>query len=182
MLYIMRHGKTDWNEQQKLQGSVDVPLNDTGIAMAKEAKEKYKDIHFDVCYCSPMQRARQTAQIFLEGTQIPVVYDDRLREMRFGDFEGTKDVLSLKEGPMFYLFHEPGLYKGGNGAETFDELYNRTGEFIEKIIKPELEKGKDIVIIGHGAMNASIINQFKNIPREDFWREGRSNCKLIRLV
>ena len=49
MLYIMRHGRTDWNEMYKLQGSVDIPLNDTGRQMALEAGEKYQDMHIDVC-------------------------------------------------------------------------------------------------------------------------------------
>ena len=59
MLYIIRHGKTDWNEKRKLQGRTDIPLNDEGRKMAVEAGEAYKDVHFDVCYCSPMLRAKK---------------------------------------------------------------------------------------------------------------------------
>ena len=50
MLYIMRHGQTDWNKVHRLQGSTDIPLNDEGRRMALEAGEKYKDLHIDVCY------------------------------------------------------------------------------------------------------------------------------------
>ena len=67
MLYIMRHGKTDWNAKHKLQGRTDIPLNEEGIQMAEQAKEKYKDVNFDICYCSPLVRAKQTAEIILEG-------------------------------------------------------------------------------------------------------------------
>ena len=84
MLYIMRHGKTDWNAKHKLQGRTDIPLNEEGIQMAEQAKEKYKDVNFDICYCSPLVRAKQTAEIVLEGRNIPIVYDDRLMEMCFG--------------------------------------------------------------------------------------------------
>ena len=48
MLYIIRHGKTDWNLKYKLQGKTDIPLNEEGIKMAREAGERYKDINFDV--------------------------------------------------------------------------------------------------------------------------------------
>lgn len=58
MLYIMRHGKTEWNELHKLQGRTDIPLNEEGRQMAKIAGEKYKDINFDVCYCSHLVRAK----------------------------------------------------------------------------------------------------------------------------
>ena len=47
-LYIMRHGKTDWNEKHKIQGRTDIPLNDEGRKMAAAAAEEYKDIHFDM--------------------------------------------------------------------------------------------------------------------------------------
>ena len=92
MLYIMRHGKTDWNLLHKLQGRTDIPLNDMGIKMAKEARERYKDVHFDICYCSPLTRARQTAELVLEGRDVPVVIDDRLAEMGFGIYEGVEEV------------------------------------------------------------------------------------------
>lgn len=70
MLYIMRHGKTDWNAKHKLQGRTDIPLNEEGIQMAEQAKEKYKDVNFDICYCSPLVRAKKTAEIVLEGRNI----------------------------------------------------------------------------------------------------------------
>ena len=69
----MRHGKTDWNLLHKLQGKTDIPLNDMGRQMARQACERYKDVHFDVCYCSPLTRARQTAELVLEGRDIPVI-------------------------------------------------------------------------------------------------------------
>ncbi|MBQ1538156.1 MAG: histidine phosphatase family protein, partial [Ruminococcus sp.] len=70
MLYIMRHGKTDWNSQHKLQGRTDVPLNEEGRKMAQRAAEEYRGVHFDVCYCSPLSRARETAEILLDGRDV----------------------------------------------------------------------------------------------------------------
>ena len=67
MLYIMRHGRTDWNMAHRLQGSEDIPLNEEGRQMARDAREKYCDLHFDICYCSPLQRAHETAEIPAEG-------------------------------------------------------------------------------------------------------------------
>ena len=61
MLYIMRHGKTDWNAMRKLQGRTDIPLNEEGRQMAEHARTEYAVIHFDICYCSPLIRAKETA-------------------------------------------------------------------------------------------------------------------------
>ena len=72
MLYIMRHGKTDWNEARRLQGSSDIPLNEDGINMAKNARDEYKDVHFDVCFCSPLSRAYEiTLLIVTNDNPIP---------------------------------------------------------------------------------------------------------------
>lgn len=182
MLYIMRHGKTDWNVLYKLQGSVDIPLNEEGRRMAREAREEYKDVHFDVCYCSPLGRARETADIVLEGREIPILYDERLREMSFGIYEGTEDVIHKPDCPVYTLFKQPAEYKGVEGGETFEELYARTGEFLREVIDPLMADGKDVLIIGHGAMNSSILCQVKNVPRERFWEAGIPNCKLMRLL
>ena len=62
MLYIMRHGKTDWNAKHKLQGHADIPLNEEGRQMAEKAGEEYDGPVFDVCYCSPLVRAKETAE------------------------------------------------------------------------------------------------------------------------
>ena len=81
MLYIMRHGRTDWNDRHKLQGRTDVPLNEEGRRMAEKAAEEYRDIPLDVCWCSPLIRARETAEIVLRGRDVPILTDDRLREI-----------------------------------------------------------------------------------------------------
>ena len=63
-LYIMRHGKTDWNEQHKIQGRTDIPLNDEGRKMAAEAAEEYKVIHFDICFCTRLKLAKEPHRYF----------------------------------------------------------------------------------------------------------------------
>lgn len=183
MLYIMRHGRTDWNDLRKLQGKTDIPLNEEGRLMAEKARETYKDVHFDVCYCSPLIRAKETAEIFLKGRSIPVIYDDRLKEMGFGKFEGFPYSFNTPDTPVDVIFNHPAEYKESiGGAETFEELFSRTGSFLKEIAYPLVESGKDVLIVGHGAMNSSIICQIRDVPIERFWSEGIENCRLIRLI
>ena len=99
MLYIMRHGRTDWNVRQKLQGRTDIPLNDEGRAMAEKAREEYRETPLDLCYCSPLSRAEETARIVLSGRDIPIIRDDRLREMSFGAFEGIENYFTDPDFP-----------------------------------------------------------------------------------
>lgn len=181
MLYIMRHGKTDWNILRKIQGQTDIPLNEEGRRMAWEAGKKYQKVHFDICYCSPLSRASETAALFLEGREVPVIYDERLREMSFGVCEGMNGAEEGEDCPIRILFQNPELYTPAEGGETFQELFARTGSFLDELVRPELKTEKDILIIGHGAMNSSIICQIKEIPLEHFWNAGIENCKLMKL-
>lgn len=182
MLYIMRHGITEWNSLHKLQGRTDIPLSDEGRVMAKRAFEEYKSVNIDVCYCSPLIRAKETAEIIIGDRNIPVITDERLVEMGFGEYEGIENSFEIPECPINIIFKNPEKYtESVGGSETFEELYSRTGEFIKEIIEPELNAGKDVLIVGHGAMNSSIICQIKNIPIKDFWSAGLEQCKLLKL-
>ncbi len=181
MLYIMRHGRTDWNEKHKMQGRTDIPLNDYGREMARKAAEEYKNIHFDVCFCSPLCRAVETAEIMLENRNIPIIKDERIVEMCFGIYEGLENSFSIPDCPINVLFRNPAEYKGAEGAETFEELFARTGDFLKKEIEPRLRQGQDILIVGHGAMNSAIVCQRKNLSIEHFWEAGIDNCKLMEI-
>lgn len=182
MLYIMRHGRTDWNDERRLQGRTDIPLNETGRQMARDAASRYADIDLDIIYCSPLIRALETARIFASGRDIPVITDDRLKEMAFGIYEGMARSFDIPDCPVNVLFRDPENYKVPvEGGESFDELFNRTGSFLDEI-RPLVSEGKNILIVGHGAMNLSIICQVRNIPLKDFWSTGIENCKMERLI
>lgn len=188
MLYILRHGKTDWNEQHKLQGRTDIPLNADGREMAEKARAEYADVHFDVCFCSPLIRARETAGILLRGRDVPIIPDERLVEMSFGVCEGKEysfdDAGSSfgADNPIKELFLHPERYTTPvEGGESFAQLFARTGEFLREVAHPLVEQGKDVLIVGHGAMNSSIVCQVRGLPLEKFWSAGFENCKLMKL-
>ena len=183
MIYIIRHGKTEWNKRHKLQGQTDIPLCDEGRKMAREAAERYADVHFDVCYSSPLIRAKETAGILLEGRNVPIFTDDRLKEMAFGTYEGIENSFQKPDSEINVFFRHPEDYvKPVEGAESLDELYARTKSFIDEVIMPLHEKGKDVLIVGHGALNSCMLTQAKDLPRKDFWSHGIENCKLMTLI
>ena len=212
MLYIMRHGRTVWNMEHKLQGKTDVPLSEAGRPVVEQAAAAYRDTHIDVCYCSPLIRAVETAnsnkhqyaypgrhidvcycspliravetaEIVLRGREIPIITDVRLEEMGFGICEGTTDFQDNPDNPIYPLFAAPETYRiPVEGGESLEDLYARTGAFLKEVIEPQLRQGKDILIVGHGAMNASIVCQIKDIPVKDFWSVKMKNAELVRLL
>ena len=181
MLYIMRHGKTDWNEKNKLQGRTDIALNEEGRRTAVAVQKECADIGFDVCYVSPLIRAKETAEIALKDLNVPIITDDRLCEMCFGIYEGVENAAEEPGSPIDIFFNSPEKYIAPENAESFEQLFERTGSFIKDVINRDLADNKKILIVGHGAMNCSIICQIKNIPLKNFWDIGIPNCRLIKL-
>lgn len=148
-----------------------------------KAREEYADVHFDVCYCSPLIRARETAEIVLRGRNIPIIPDERLVEMSFGACEGMEYSFDKPGSPIADLFLHPEKYtEPVDGGESFEQLFARTGEFLREVAYPLVNAGKDVLIVGHGAMDSSIVCQVRNIPIADFWSAGIVNCKLMKLM
>ncbi len=103
--------------------------------------------------------------------------------MSFGRFEGIENASRIPDCPMKVFFQAPEKYHPvDEGGESMEELFARTGNFIEEVIRPQLKQGKDILIVGHGAMNSSIVCQIKGWTLEQFWDAGIENCKLMRLI
>lgn len=88
-LYIVRHGQTEWNVLKKMQGSADIELNEKGLTQANTTADMLKSLTFDIIFCSPLKRAKQTAEIINSKRGHNIVLDDRLKERNYGEFEGT---------------------------------------------------------------------------------------------
>ncbi len=88
MFFVLRHGQTDWNVEARLQGSTDIPLNDTGRQQARAAAAFFKDKGLTKIVTSPLVRAHETARLVGERLGLEPVTDARLIERNFGLFEG----------------------------------------------------------------------------------------------
>ncbi len=93
-LYFVRHGQTDWNVRKAAGWKSDIALNETGRLQAVKTREQLKQVAMDAIYCSPLQRARETAEIINALWGLSIQCDERLMERSFGSMEGAlrKDV------------------------------------------------------------------------------------------
>ena len=76
-LYVVRHGETVWNELHKVQGEADIPLAENGILLAEKTGEALKNVPFDLCFTSPLVRARKTAELILAKHPVLLEYLDQ---------------------------------------------------------------------------------------------------------
>ena len=142
-IYIVRHGKTDWNVKGLLQGTIDIELNEDGIKEAKKISRKIDFSKIDICLCSPLKRTRETARI-LVGNKIPIIYDSMLVERSFGDYEGKPNNSDLIEQQWDYKLND-----SSNNIESIKICLARAKNFLDKIKKEY--PNKTILIISHGA-------------------------------
>lgn len=183
MLYIVRHGETDWNRRRKVQGHTDIPLNDHGRHLAEETAEGMKEIPIDMGYTSPLRRARETAEIILGERKVPLLDDDRIKEIGFGVYEG---MCSGGEDPepesaAFNLFFtDTASYVPPEGAESVEELYERTGSFLEELCSRQDLAEKNILVSTHGAAMTALLNRIKGkTDIAGFWQdEVPPNCSV----
>ena len=88
ILFLFRHGETDWNREGRLQGHTDTPLNATGLAQAQALAEQLQTHRLDAVVSSDLSRARTTAQIVAEALRVPLFIEAGLRETDVGTAEG----------------------------------------------------------------------------------------------
>ncbi len=151
-LFIIRHGKTDWNFQKRIQGQTDIPLNEEGIKQAKQAKEILHHENIHIIFSSPLTRAKQTADIINEDAKVPIRYDKRIIERNFGKFEGiTKQDISNEEIEDLWRYNKPKQYLQ---AESVQDFYSRIFDFMEEIRKNYTDK--NVLLVIHRAVAIAV--------------------------
>lgn len=175
-ILILRHGETEWNTCARLQGQTDIPLDGNGIRLAKITGEKMRDVPVDICYTSPLGRAKETARLVLEGRDVPVIVDARLTEIGFGSWEGICCGKGQNDLPKAFLdnFYKnpfsPGMVMPEDG-ETFETLRKRTMDFIRDLTANPALQEKNVLLSCHGCSSRALLGLMSGTPlEEDFWR------------
>lgn len=177
VIYMMRHGETDWNTQQLFQGRTDIPLNENGRKVAEWTRDGLKDVPFDVAFCSPLRRAKETAQIILEGRDVKLIEDERIIEMGFGEYEATSMRNTDEELEIF--FKHPEAYVDKKGIEPFEEVLARAQNFLDELTANSEYQDSTILVATHGAMLRGLIGAFRGYTVKDFWKGGiHKNCGM----
>jgi probable phosphoglycerate mutase len=146
-LVLIRHGETDWNLAKRIQGTTDIPLNDTGRAQAADTADRLADEEWDAIVTSPLGRARETARIIAERLELgePEV-DDRLVERAYGEAEGM-DASALAD-------RFPGM-EGVPGLERRSDVTRRVLPALESIALAHA--GQRVLVVAHGGVISSLV-------------------------
>jgi glycerol-3-phosphate cytidylyltransferase len=174
---FVRHGQTYWNKNGIMHGQYDIPLNFTGIKQAKKISEELKTDHFDICFCSPLQRAKSTAfSILINHKNTRIFYDERLKELSKGLLEGKhlNSEKLLKDENLNFL-------RKFNIESKIDFFY-RVKSFIDDVEKRY--RNKRILIVAHSGTIKMLFFAF-NFPKKPlhkaYYDLHIKNCKAYKV-
>ncbi|MBE0684989.1 MAG: histidine phosphatase family protein [Anaerolineaceae bacterium] len=164
-IYLIRHGETDWNLEQKYQGQQDIPLNSTGIKQARLIAESLNGHHFSALYSSDLMRAFQTAQEIGKKIKLSIITHPALREINQGEWEGRfiKDVLATSEAEVRAVYQNPYTTRKPGGesiAEVADRMYAYLDHLAEK------HDQQTIIVVSHGLAIATVLCKARDLPLE----------------
>ena len=166
MIYVVRHGETEWNAINKVLGRTDMPLNDKGIKQANEIARSLKDKKIDVFLCSPLCRARQTADAISKELGIRYEIDDRLIEQDFGSFEGINRFdAEYQKAKREYFVRYP-------GGESYFDMAARVYSLIKEL------NGTNALLVTHGGICRMIRSYFEDMGNEEFVQFSQGNCEV----
>lgn len=153
-IVVVRHGETTWNASGRIQGHLDVELNDVGKQQAAAVADRLsKEAKISAIYSSDLKRAFETAQTIAKcSDSLEVIQDPMLRERHLGDLQGLIFREALKLNPVAhkaFLSHRTDQEIPG-GGESLDQLYLRTTSSLERIAKKH--KGERVVVVTHGGV------------------------------
>ncbi|MBQ0721314.1 MAG: histidine phosphatase family protein [Gammaproteobacteria bacterium] len=175
-LHLIRHGETNWNAEGRIQGQLESVLSELGEQQATALQEKLVLINFDKVFSSTSTRARQTTALALSHWDKPVGYQDNLREIMLGRWEGQlyADVEIVEPQAVYAFRHTPDIFNV-EGTETFHALQRRALAAVEEIMRDCA--GMEIALVSHGAWIKSVLSHYEGRPISRFWEPPRMhNC------
>ena len=150
-LLVIRHGETPWNTEARIQGHIDIPLNEKGRWQAERVAQALADEELHAIYSSDLQRARHTAEAIAEVVGLPLSVDQTLRERHFGRFEGmTQEEVAVQWPEEARRWRERDPAYGPEGGETLEAFYERCIEAITRLARQH--PGQNIALVAHGGV------------------------------
>lgn len=149
---LVRHGETSWNAERRLQGHIDIPLNQRGHAQAQSTAHSLAAFHFSAMYSSDLQRAHVTAQAIAAQRPQPLLTEQRLRERHYGHFQGlTYDEAARRYPEAYARFKARELDQPIPGqGESLAAFAARVTEALADIA--QRHTGQHVLVVTHGGV------------------------------
>ena len=163
---FVRHGETDWNIEQRMQGHIDLALNANGEAQAIAAGPHFAGLPAVALYCSDLLRARQTAQPIAQALHLPIILLPALRERNCGRCEGMtfEEIAARNEDDARAIESRDPDYAAPGGGESRRQHEKRILDCIGELVSNH--PGQTIVVVTHGGVLDVIYRRVRGLPSD----------------
>ena len=169
-LFAARHGQTQWNVENRICGTTDLPLTEEGWHQARALAEKAEGFGLDLIVCSPMLRARQTASAVAERLNVPIIADARLTEQDYGIFEGMdRKTPEFLENKRQFAVRYP-------GGESMMDVAHRVYGLLEDVKRQHGDK--TVLLVCHGGVLRLVRSYFEPMTNEEFFQYSPENAEI----
>lgn len=173
-LYLIRHGETDWNVENRYQGQIDSTLSDRGRVQTERLAEALAQVPLQAVYSSPLSRARETAQVVAAVHGLPVVTLDGLREVGMGEWEGlTEQEITARFGDVLTARRRDPERVTPGGGESLVALQARGLDTVRQIVARH--PGGTVAVVAHGGLNKTILLALLGAPLGRYWTIRQDN-------
>jgi alpha-ribazole phosphatase len=180
VLWLIRHGQTEWNAEGRYTGQSDIPLNEHGRAQAQALAEKLQACPPEVIVSSDLQRARETAEVIATACQLPLYTDPRLREINQGVWEGLFfPEIQSRFAQEFAARQANPLEVSAPGGETVGEVQKRVLTAVAQIVQQY--HGRRVAIVAHGLVLALIKAHCTDYPITQVWDLIPANAEVEEI-
>lgn len=181
-LVLLRHGRTPWNHEGRVQGQLDVGLDDVGRAQAEAVAPVVAALEPAQLWCSDLERARQTVAPVALACGLEPRFDERLREFGFGALEGRTHTEIAADAPEDFAALRRGDYHRISTAESLAQVRSRMTSALGELLAL-LDAGRTGVALSHGAAIRVAVGELLGWPPEQFGTlGGLGNCTWAELA
>ena len=166
-IYLIRHGQTEWNIQGKIQGSHDIPLNETGLMQAGLLAAGMESRPVKKIFASTLKRAQATAEALGNRQNAEIIPMPQLMEVEFGKWEGLtwKEIEIAYPNEYRHWVMDP-AHASPPGGESQKEIINRCKEAVNEMVR-QTGGREDIAVVSHGATLAWLVSVMLGPEVED---------------
>ena len=177
-ILLVRHGRTEWNREDRFRGRADISLDELGIEQAQATAERIASgWPVSVIYYSPLKRARMTAEITGKQTGHEAIPLQGIIDMDFGLWQGLSRKEAQEQDKDLYLLwqHQPERVRFP-GGESLDEVRERAGKAVDELVRQH--GGQTIVLVSHRVVCMLLIMYIMDIETSHFWQIGQDVCAI----
>jgi broad specificity phosphatase PhoE len=178
-IYFVRHGRTEWNAIRRMQGQLNSDLDEVGRRQAEVNGRWLAGLGIEALFASPLDRTRQTAEIIQRHVDLPIVFDERLKEWDCGDWSGwLYDEIETHWPEAWRAWRaDPFNYRSPNG-ENYPDMIARSAPFLDELCR---HRSSRIAVVSHGMIGRAMISTLMGLDETQTLAVHQPNDRVFRI-